>query len=406
MMTVNQWMNIQLLHKQGHSIRKIAHLTGQSRNTIRKALRNSSVPALNKPLRKSKLDDYQAYLQQRYESCALSAVRLLEEIQPMGYNGSVETLRRYLQTLKPSRILRRELTVRFETPVGYQAQADWADCGRFTDLIGNWIGIHVFVIVLSFSRMMFVYFTTSMKIEELIRCHQLAFEYFGGWTQSILYDNMKQVRLSQTQWNPLFLDFTRYYGFIPKTHQPYRARTKGKVERMVDYLKDNFLNGRHFNGLEDLNAQAGHWLDHTANVRIHATTGQRPQDLFVQEKEKLTSLTSIPAYRYARRVKRQGSREGLVHFEGSSYSIPPQFVGQELVIEPQGQKIVIRSAEMIVAEHPLAAKPGCRMILKEHQDALWKLSLLRPMPPSPKWWMTFNQVVQTTPLEVYQQISL
>jgi len=196
----------------------------------------------------------------------------------MGYQGSRVTLQRFIQSLQPLWKLRPQLTVRFETPPGHQAQADWASCGKFTDPQGREVSVSVFVMVLGYSRMMFIHFTDSMKMDQLIHCHQLAFEFFGGWTAQILYDNMKQVRLSQSQWNPLFLDFTRHHGFIPKTHQPYRPGTKGKVERMVDYVKDNFLNGRRFEGLPDLNAQGMHWLTHTANVRVHAT----PLELYQQ----------------------------------------------------------------------------------------------------------------------------
>jgi transposase len=96
-----------------------------------------------------------------------------------------------------------------------------------------------------------------------------AFEFFGGWTHEMMYDNMKQVRLNQQQLNPLFVDFAGHYGFAIKTHRVRRPRTKGKVERMVHYVKDNFLNGRTFADMADLNTQARHWLMYTANARVH-----------------------------------------------------------------------------------------------------------------------------------------
>jgi hypothetical protein len=114
----------------------------------------------------------------------------------------------------------------------------------------------------------------------LLACHQQAFTYLGGWPQEVLYDNMKQVKLGPGRWNEAFVDFARHFGFTPKTCQPYRPRTKGKVERMVEYVKDNFLLGRTFTDLDDLNGQGRIWLDQTANVRVHATTGQRPVDLW------------------------------------------------------------------------------------------------------------------------------
>jgi len=272
-------MDIRSLHHEGHSIKAIARYTGRSRNTVRRVLREAAPTPFQKTERHSCLDPFKAYLRERWESCGLSAVRLLPEIQAMGYTSSISTLRRFVHSLKPERERLRKVTVRFETPPGKQAQADWAYCGRFPDPAGHVFPVYLFLMVLSFSRMLYVEFTSSMKLPALLRCHQNAFQFCGGWTQEILYDNMKQVRLTPTELNPQFVDFARHYGFAIKTHRIRRPRTKGKVERMVHYVKDAFLDGRSFTDLDDLNTQAQHWLAHTANARIHATTAVRPLDL-------------------------------------------------------------------------------------------------------------------------------
>src|SRR5262249_32141938 len=142
--------------------------------------------------RPSQLDPFKDYLRQRRAEHPLSAVRLLEEIRPMGYGGSIAVLRRFLAALEGDSRRARRLTVRFETPPGYQAQADWAYAGRFLDAEGRSRPVHVFTLVLSYSRMLFVRFTTSMNLAMLIDCHQRAFDYLGGWPRAILYDNMKQ----------------------------------------------------------------------------------------------------------------------------------------------------------------------------------------------------------------------
>jgi len=219
-------------------------------------------------------------------------VHLLAEIQDQGYTGSINLVRRYLQTLYPFKQALEKATLRYETPPGEQAQVDWAYCGRFLDLNGETVPIYAFVMVLGFSRLLYVEFTTSVELPVLIQCHLNAFQFFGGWPRTILYDNMKQVKLGPGEFNPLFLDFAHPYGIVPKTHRVRRPRTKGKVERMVDYVKDNFLKGRTFDDLSDLNAHVRHWLDHTANTRLHATTNQRPVDLWTVEKPKLTALTA------------------------------------------------------------------------------------------------------------------
>jgi transposase len=403
MISLEVWMDIKLLRQQGHSIREVARLTGLSRNTVRRALRQKSPQPFQAPERKSKLDDFKSYVQNRFQECSLSAVRLLAEIQAMGYTGSVVTIRRFLQTLKGQKAAAKKMTVRFETPPGQQAQADWAYCGRFPDSQGNTIAVYVFVCVLSFSRLLFIEFTTSMKIETLIGCHLSAFQYFNGFPQSILYDNMKQVRLSQQQWNPLFLDFVDHYGIVPKTHRIRRPRTKGKVERMVDYVKDNFLNGRSFADLEDLNTQGRHWLDTTANVRLHATTKQRPIDLLA--KEALTPLVDQVPYQISHKSSRKVSSEGYVSFQGSRYSVPPEQVGKLVILEQGEEKIIIRCADLIIAEHSPATEKGQTVAQPEHIEQMWKLSLGREIPKSKQWQVSFRQEVEQTDLRRYEEVS-
>jgi transposase len=394
-------MDIRTLRKEGYSIKAIARQTGRSRNTVRRVLRESGPTAFHKPERHSRLDAFKSYLRQRWEECALSAVRLLPEIQAMGYDGSLATVRRYLHTLKPERDRLQKLTVRFETPPGKQAQADWAYGGRFPDASGHIVPVYIFVMVLSFSRMLYVEFTSSMKLPALIQCHLNAFDFFSGWTLQILYDNMKQIRLSPSELNPQFLDFAHHYGLDIKTHRIRRPRTKGKVERMVHYVRDAFLNGRTFTDLADLNAQARSWLTHTANTRIHATTGQRPLDLWPQEK--LTALTSVARYQICERVSRQVGFDSFVRFAKSRYSVPPDYAGQTVSVGRQEQKIVIRCQDMIVAEHAPALKPGSTVAHPEHLAALWKLSLQKTKVPPPRWQLTFDQQVVSRPLTDYQE---
>jgi transposase len=394
-------MDIRTLHKEGHSIKEIARQTGRSRNTVRRVLREAGPSSFLKPERSSCVDHFKSYLRERFESSGLSAVRLLEEIRAMGYNGSISTLRRYLHTLRPEQERLKKLTVRFETPPGKQAQADWAYCGRFPDAAGRIVPVYAFVMVLSFSRLLYVEFTSSMHLPVLIRCHMNAFELFGGWPLEILYDNMKQVRLSQQELNPLFVDFANHYGFAIKTHRIRRPRTKGKVERMVHYVKDAFLNGRTFSDFGDLNAQARHWLAHTANARVHATTRRRPLDLW--QREGLTASNSIAPYTITELVSRKAGFDGFVRFDRSRYSLPPEYAGQEVFIGQRENRIVIRAKDMIVAEHAPAQKAGASVADPAHIEALWKLSLNNTAPPPPRWQLNFHQQVEAAPLTAYQE---
>jgi transposase len=434
MLTVEDWMDVKVLHKEGCSVREIARQTGHSRNTIRKALQQKAPEPFKKPHRCSKLSSFKPYIEKRYQECGLSAVRLLSEIRPMGYTGSERTLQRFLEGKRVTRRALSKLTVRFETPPGKQAQADWAYCGQHPvsphrlgalnagDDKDEKVSIYVFVIVLGFSRMMYIEFTTAMNAFELLRCHINAFEFFGGWTEEILYDNMAQVRLPDGSLNPLFVDFASHYDFAIKTHRVRRPRTKGKVERMVDYVKDNFLNGRSFADLADLSAHALRWLNHTANVRIHATTEQKPVDLLAREG--LTRLDSAPVYQLATKSLRKVDKEGFISLARSRYSVPPEHSGKTLLVTSSGQKVFIRSADRIVAEHTAATKPRSCVVQSEHVAETWRLSGAGTggvgaagigtagigtagagtagTDSSPHWSITFTQEVAQTPLSVFE----
>lgn len=405
MLKVDHVMNLLELKAQGLSIRRIAELSGHSRNTVRKILRGEHELAFQTPERVSKLDPFKDYVRKRYEEAGLSAVRLIAEIKPMGYQGSLVVLRRYLKTLKHDTQVKRKLTVRFETPPGQQAQADWAYCGRFKTPDGKAISVYAFAMVLSFSRMLFVRFTTSMKMRDLLACHQLAFEYFNGIPATILYDNMKQVRVGPGQLNEQFVDFAGHYGFVPKTHRPYRPRTKGKVERSVDYLKDNFLAGRDFVDLDDLNRQGFLWMEQTANPRIHGTTQQRPVDLFAQES--LTPFAGVAPYRFVDPVKRTVNWEAMIAFQGSRYSVPPLYAGQHVEVVAEGGSIFVRSGDTIIAEHRQALQQGQCIVEKAHLAELWKITEQQIKPPqeASRMRLTFDASVQRTPLTRYEEVS-
>jgi transposase len=409
MLTVEEWMDVQQLFNQGHSRRAIARLTGYSRNTVDKLLLQAAPQSFQSPPRASKLDPYKPYLRQRYQECPLSAVRLLEEIRPMGYPGGLCVLRRFLVGLRAQRQAQNKATVRFETPPGQQAQVDWAYGGTFPDASGQPVKVYFFLMVLGFSRMLYVQFTPSMALPQLLACHQAAFAFFGGWPKELLYDNMAQVKLPGgpgAPWNPLFLDFAHHYGFIPHTCRVRRPRTKGKVERMVDYVKDNFLMGRTFADWPDLEAQGQHWLAHTANVRIHATTGRRPIDLLAAEE--LPPLSQVAPYRFAPKSVRQVAADGFVHLERSTYSVPPEHVGQTVLVELGEQRVLIRAGDLIVAEHARAPHPGACMTHPEHVAAFWKLCQRSDPPPAgrtPHWQLTFQEDVARRPLTAYEQAA-
>ncbi len=410
MLRLEEWMDMHLLAKQGLSVREIARRSGYGRNTVKKLLRLDPGAVQQRAYadRGSKLDPYKGYLQDRYLSTGLSAIRLYGEIQTHGYSGGIDVVRRYVRSLAPQQAALRKATVRFETGPGEQAQVDWAHCGRLPDAQGVVRPVYAFMLVLGYSRLLYVTLTTDMRLETLIRCHEEAFAAIGGCPQTVLYDNMTQVRLERLQLNPLFADFAAYSGFAVTTHRVRRPRTKGKIERMVEYLKDNFFRGRTFVTLADCQAQLRHWLDQVANVRLHATTHQRPLDLWAVEQPQLQSLAGLRPYRLATRVVRTVSSEAWVHFQGSRYSVPPAQVGQSVLVElvHDQQRLLIRAKEVIVASHPLARKRGESIADPAHLAALWQLSLATSPPPPIAWQLACAEPVESRPLSVYEAVAL
>lgn len=398
MVDQEEWMDARSLWKEGHTIRAICRLTGMSRNTVRGVIRSDGPRAYERKPGVTKLTPFEDYVRGRWEESALSGVRILEEIRGMGYAGSVQTLRRFLSRFRGERRRETRLTVRFETPPGKQAQADWAYCGRFEDAFGRVIPIYAFVVILGYSRMRFVRFTTSMTIPFLIESQMAAFDYFGGAPEEVLYDNMKQVKLAAGQFHPLFLDFARTEGFEIRTHRVRRPRTKGKVERSVFFVRDNFLNGRSFRDVDDLNSQALAWADRV-NGAVHGTTGRIPMELLPEEK-----LLKIVPYRVVERTPRRAGFDGFVAYRRSKYSVPPEVAGREVMIEDSGRTIRIRLGDMIVTEHEVAPRPAMEIAHPEHVTAMWSLTLAiaNRKSPIPSWKLTFQDEVETRPLSVYE----
>ncbi len=295
MITREEWVDVVSLHRQGVSIRAISTRLGISRNTVRAALRREGPPARTPRELPSKLDPFKDYLLARLADYPeLSAVALCEEIRALGYEGGLSILKEFTY---PYRQRRREPVVRFETPPGLQAQVDWSGLGRHS-VAGAERAPQLFVMVLGFSRALYAEAVWRATLESFLACHERAFAYFGGVPGEVLYDNAKVVVLERSaegpRYNPGLLDLAGLYGFAPRLCRPYRAKTKGKVERSIGYVKDRFFVGRVFSDLEDLNCQLLGWLDAVANRRTHATTGERPVDRLERER-----LAALPARAWA-----------------------------------------------------------------------------------------------------------
>jgi transposase len=281
---LEEWVDIVSRRAAGQSIKGIARELGVSRNTVRATLRREGPPRYERHQAPSKLDAHRDYLIDRLADFPeLSAKQLLAEIRARGYEGGISILKDFT---RPHRVPRRGPVVRFETPPGQQAQCDFGELGIHA-VRGKRTRVYLFVMVLGFSRYMYVEAVADARSESFLACHARAFAYFGGMPREVLYDNAKVVALEHSRtvvtFNEALLDFAGRFAFRPRLCRPARPQTKGKVERMIGYVKDAGLVGRTFLDLPDMNAQLLTWLESEANVREHATTGERPVDRLALE---------------------------------------------------------------------------------------------------------------------------
>ena len=278
--------------EQGTSKSAMARQLGVSRDTIHRWIRAGDLDrALDaEPVRygprapaSTKLDAYKPIIEARLTAYPeLSAVRLLDEIRAAGYAGGYTQLKEFVHRVRPTPP--PEPAIRFETPAGRQAQVDFAHF-RFP-----WGVRYALLVVLGYSRLLWCRFYPRQDMPTLIDGLEDAFVYFGGVPQELLFDQMKAVITRDLRLeggalirNAEFLRFARHWGFTPRACRPYRAQTKGKVERPVRYLRGNFVYGRTFLHDADLDHQRQQWLDHVANLRLHGTTRERPRARFDRE---------------------------------------------------------------------------------------------------------------------------
>jgi transposase len=320
-------MELAVLRQHGASIRELARVTGHSRNTVRRYLRGGETAERRKAVakRSEKLDSFKDYIVARMSAASparIPAAVLFREIKERGYRGGETRVKQFVRTLVPAPVA--EPIIRFETEPGEQMQADWATVGRGTERLS------VFIATLGWSRMAYVEFCDEERVETLIRCHENAFVAFGGVTREVLFDNMKTVVLERNtygrgvhRFHAGFLDYAKHAGFLPRLCQPYRAQTKGKVERFVGYLKGSFwvpfvASMRQLGLAPDkqaANAAVSHWLREVANTRVHATTGEVPAVRLLTERARLQMLPAAYGGRSARNRDTNGVRNAVLGYQ-------------------------------------------------------------------------------------------
>lgn len=362
------------LARQGLSVTAIARRTGLDRKTVRKYIaRGLEPPAYTpRPPRPGLLQPFEAYLRERVERFPeLTGQRLWRELRDRGFTGGYTIVTDFLREVRPAPepVFER----RFETPPGRQAQVDFAffrvcfDSEPEVERI-----VWLFSLVLGHSRMLWGRFVVRQDLASVLRCHVAAFEALGGVPEEILYDRMKTAVLGEVDdrgivYNEKLLSLATHYGFLPKACKPYRAKTKGKVERPFRYVREDFFLARSFRDLDDLNAQFAQWLDQVANRRLHGTTGRIVAEHFAEEQPKLKSLPAGP-FDEVLGLERRVSHEGMVSVGGNLYSVPDGTRRRAVEVQVTAAELRIVEDGKLIATHPVLEGRGQRRIAEGHRS--------------------------------------
>ena len=322
-----------------------------------------------------KLDAFQPYLQERMQAGVWNARVLLREVRARGYTGGYTLLTDWL---RPQREAARTVAVRrFETPPGRQAQVDWGHLGT-VEMNGEERKLWGFAFTLGYSRTMMAEAALDQKLGTLLRMHEEAFRQLGGVPEEILYDRMKTVWLETDErgeivWNPVFLDFARYWGFKPRLCRPYRAQTKGKVECGVKYIRRNFLcglQGREPSGLTDLNAQLRAWVWEVAKQRVHGSTHEAIAGRWEVDRLSLQPLDGQPPYCYVDDELRKVARDAYVSWHGSRYSVPWEYAGRSVWVRERGSNVEVHYGCERIAAHSQARHKYLVVTQPEHHRGI------------------------------------
>jgi transposase len=363
------------LHRQGLKVAAIARQLGLDRKTVAKYVaRGLEPPAYGpRPPRARATDPFLPYLRERLAAYpGLTAVRLWRELKERGFAGAYTAVKRAVAAVRPAAPLPVE--VRFETPPGEQAQVDLARFEvEFTGEPGVGRIVWLFSMVLGHSRLIWARFVLHQDLQSVLRCHIAALEALGGVPREILYDRMKTAVIGEDPdglvvYNRALLDLARHYGFQPRACRPYRAKTKGKVERPFRYVREDFFLARSFRDLEDLNAQLRHWLDTVANPRVHATTKRVVNEAFAEEKPALRPPPLAP-YRAVLKLERRVSHEGMVSVGGNLYSVPDTTRRRVLEVHVLADEVRIHEAGELVATHAPLDGRGRKRVDPAHRKA-------------------------------------
>jgi transposase len=369
---VQAQITVRCLKDQGKSIKEIARDLGLSRNTVRRYLRDRA--ASDYPARPAKpnvqLEPFAHEIEAMLAEMLIGS-RILAELRKRGYRGPRRTFYRYLSHQK-ALAASSPAVERFETGPAKQGQYDWS---TYTVSIGGVVTrVYLHSFILGFSRYQHLAASLDIRQPAIFAALEESFVAVGGVPREMLFDNPRAIVSSPRPnlvFNQHFLEFARFFGFLPRACWPGRAQTKGKVERPFQMIEEHFIKGNTFTDWADFARRLSHFAAEVLNVRIHGTTQERPQDRLLSEQQQLLKL---PATRFisCRECFRKVSLDCLVAYGGSRYSVPWQYAGKHVWLRPTqdlGLEILAATGETL-ARHQLSRVKGKNVVDLKHYQGL------------------------------------
>jgi transposase len=361
---------IHRLANDGLSVRQIAKRVGHDRATVAEYLRE---PQPKRPsfARPSKLDPFTGEIDSLLERDPdVKATVIMQRLAAKGFTGRLSILRAHLRKVRKRHA---RAFIRFESLPGEQCQVDWGHFGSL-DYGATSRKLYCLAVIESHSRMLYLEFTHSQRQEALHRGLLKAFLFFGGAPKTLVHDNMLTAVIERDgpliRFNGAFLDFLRPLKITPRPCNVRQPQEKGKVEKgAIHFIRHNFWPLRTFTGLRDVQAQADLWRDRVANVRVHATTGQRPVDRILSgTMQPLPQLTADCRDTALAKVH----TDFCIHFDGNTYTVPPWLIGKTVVAKADHYRLTIYFKEKAVAEHTRSWQRRQRLELPAHREAARK----------------------------------
>ena len=360
------------LYKKGLGKKRIARELGISSRTVKRYLAQQGWKPYKSPKRQKKLEGLTEWLEQTFYLHKGNATVVHQELKRQhGIDVHVCTVERAVKPFRQKLISEAKATVRFETPPGKQMQIDF---GTMTLKIGGKLQrVHFFAAVLGYSRRQYVQAFLHERQSAWFEGIEGAFQHFGGIPEQVLLDNAKPLVSShnpltrEVVFNDKLRAFATYWNFTPKACAPYRARTKGKDENTVKYIKKNAIAGRTFSSFDELQGHLAWWLKEVADIRTHGTTLEKPITRFERdEKTHLQPLNGKPPFSQGREVRRVVQSDSCVEIDSNFYSVPWLLIKKTVAIRIQNQQIKIFDGEEEVACHPIRYGKRERSILQQH----------------------------------------